>query len=167
MSEDRIREEMAQRDMPPLSEQNVLRVVCKMLFPFIIIFAVYVITHGEIGPGGGFQGGVIMAAAFIMYGLVFGVDQLTDKIPRRVLDILMACGVLLYAGVGLHNLLVGSNFLDYSIMIPGKGKGEPLGMSLVEYGVGITVTTVFMTIYIALTERRFLLRKKEHSQVGD
>ncbi len=167
MSEDRIREEMARRDMPPLSEQNVLRVVCKMLFPFIIIFAVYVITHGEIGPGGGFQGGVIMAAAFIMYGLVFGVDQLTDKIPRRMLDILMACGVLLYAGVGLHNLLVGSNFLDYSIMIPGKGKGEPLGMSLVEYGVGITVTTVFMTIYISLTERRFLLRKREHSQVGD
>lgn len=167
MSEDRIREEMARREMPPLSEQNVLRVVCKMLFPFIIIFAVYVITHGELGPGGGFQGGVIMAAAFIMFGLVFGVDQLTDKIPRRVLDLLMAGGVLLYAGVGLQNLLVGSNFLDYSIMIPGHGKGEPLGMSLVEYGVGITVTTVFITIYICLTERRFLLRKQERPHAGD
>jgi len=167
MSEDRLREEMANRDLPMLSEQNVLRVVCKMLFPFIIIFAVYVITHGELGPGGGFQGGVIMAAAFIMYGLVFGVDALTDKIPPRVLDLLMAGGVLLYAGVGLSNLLLGSNFLDYSIMVAGHGKGEPLGMTLVEYGVGITVTTVFITIYISLTERRFLLRKTERPGVGD
>lgn len=167
MSEDKIRERMAAKEMTPLSEQNVLRVVCKMLFPFILIFALYVISHGELGPGGGFQGGVIMAAAFIMFGLIFGVDKLTDKVSPRVLEIMMAVGVLLYAGVGLQNLLAGSNFLDYTIMGDAPGKTEGLGMTLVEYGVGITVTTVFVTIYISLTERRFLLRKRENAEVGD
>ena len=167
MSEDRIRESMAAKEVVPLSEQNVMRVVAKMLFPFILVFAIYVISHGELGPGGGFQGGVIAAAAFIMYGLVFGVDELTARVSPRVLEIMMAVGVLLYAGVGLQNLLAGSNFLDYTIMGDAPGATEGLGMTLVEWGVGITVTTVFVTIYINLTERRFLLQKRENAEVGD
>lgn len=151
-----------------IEHQSVLRVTCKLLVPFIIMFAIYVITHGELGPGGGFQGGVIMAAAFILYGVVFGVDRLVDRVPRRVTDILMAVGVLLYAGTGLHNLLAGSNFLDYSALNPAHpSEGEALGMTLVEYGVGITVTTVFITIYVAITEPRFLRSTKERLKVSD
>ena len=155
-------------DYPPLSEQTVLRVVCKMLIPFMIIFAVYVVTHGELGPGGGFQGGVIAAAGFIFFGLVFGADKLKERIDPRVVDALMALGVLLYAGVGLWGLLYGSTFLDYGTLNPAHPKeGEPRGMSLVEYGVGLTVTTVFITIYGQLTEPRFLLKKLENDEVGD
>ena len=50
----------------------ILRVSVKMLTPLIVLFAIYVQTHGEYGPGGGFQAGVILAAAVIVYGLVFG-----------------------------------------------------------------------------------------------
>ena len=151
-----------------IEHQSVLRVTCKLLIPFIVIFAVYVITHGEIGPGGGFQGGVIMAAAFILYGVVFGADRLVERVPRRVTDVLMAVGVLLYAGVGLHNMLAGSNFLDYSALNPEHpSDGEALGMTLVEYGVGITVTTVFITLYVAITEPRFLRSKRERLKVSD
>ena len=151
-----------------IEHQSVLRVTCKLLIPFIIIFAVYVITHGEIGPGGGFQGGVIMAAAFILYGVVFGADRLVERVPRRVTDVLRAVGVLLYAGVGLHNLLAGSNFLVYSALNPAHpSDGEALGMTLVEYGVGITVTTVFITLYVAITGPRFLRSKRERLKVSD
>jgi multicomponent Na+:H+ antiporter subunit B len=151
-----------------IEHQSVLRVSCKLLVPFIIMFAVYVITHGELGPGGGFQGGVIMAAAFIFYGLVFGASRLVERIPSRVTDFLMAAGVLLYAGVGLHNLLSGSNFLDYSALNPAHpSEGEALGMTLVEYGVGITVTSVFITIYVTITEPRFMRSKRENVKVTD
>lgn len=136
-----------------MSDQTLLRVMAKMLFPFILVFGVYVITHGELGPGGGFQGGVILASAFILYGLIFGAEELERKIPRRVTDALMALGALLYAGTGLSNVWLGSNFLDYAILNPeDPGGGEALGMMLVEYGVGITVCSVMVTIYTHVTE---------------
>ncbi|MEE9386753.1 MAG: Na(+)/H(+) antiporter subunit B [Nannocystaceae bacterium] len=136
-----------------MQEQMLPRVVCKMLFPFIIVFALYVITHGELGPGGGFQGGVILAAAFIVYGLIFGADELKRRVPPAVTDALMAGGVLLYAGTGLATLLLGGNFLDYSRLNPGNpGDAEALGMTLVEYGVGCTVASVMITLFTQITE---------------
>lgn len=143
-----------ERRVHSMKDQVVLRVTCKMLFPFIIIFAVYVITHGEIGPGGGFQGGVILAAAFIFYGLVFGVNELLKRIPQGLIDAGMALGVLLYAGTGLATVFRGGAFLDYSMINPGHpGDAEAIGMTLVEYGVGITVTCVMINVYVQITER--------------
>lgn len=138
-----------------MSDQHVLRVVCKMLFPFIIVYALYVITHGELGPGGGFQGGVILGAAFIFYGMVFGATALEKLVPPRLTDSLMAVGVLLYAGTGAQALFAGGNFLDYSMLPPEHASdAEALGMTLVEYGVGITVASVMITIYTQITQRR-------------
>ena len=51
----------------------VLRVIAKMLIPFILLFGLYVQFHGDFGPGGGFQAGVIIAAAFILHSLIFGL----------------------------------------------------------------------------------------------
>ena len=53
----------------------ILRVVAKLLIPFILLFALYVQFHGDFGPGGGFQAGVILAAAVIFYGLIFGLAR--------------------------------------------------------------------------------------------
>ncbi len=147
--------------MKNMEDQVVLRVFSKIMIPFIIIFGFYVITHGELGPGGGFQGGVILASAFILYGLVFGKDQLAEAAPPRVVEGLAAFGVLLYSGVGAWCLLAGGNFLDYSYIIPPAegaviphldGGAEIWGMILVEYGVGITVCTVMITVYNMITE---------------
>lgn len=141
-------------DPSSMHGQTFLRVVAKMLFPFILVFGVYVITHGELGPGGGFQGGVILAAAFILYGMIFGADELVRRVPARVTDTAMAIGVLMYAGTGLHNMLGGGAFLDYTILGPDDpGGAEALGMTLVEYGVGITVCSVMITVYTQICER--------------
>lgn len=135
-------------------DQVVLRVVAKIMIPFIIIFGLYVITHGDFGPGGGFQGGVILASAFILYGLVYGKQRLAEAIPPRVVEVVAACGVLLYAGVGLYGLLAGGNFLDYSYIKPHDPRaGEAWGIILVEYGVGLTVTAVMLIIYNMISER--------------
>jgi multicomponent Na+:H+ antiporter subunit B len=136
-----------------MNEHVIIRVAAKLLFPFFLILGIYVVTHGEISPGGGFQGGVILAAAFILYGLVYGTDALNARVPRPLVDALMALGALMYAGTGFVALLLGSNFLDYSMMnLDDPGAAEALGMSLVEYGVTITVFSVMLTIFTHITE---------------
>ncbi len=145
-----------------MSQQTLVRVVAKLTIPFILVMGVYVILHGELGPGGGFQGGVILAAGLILYGLVFGADELRQRIPTVVLDSCMALGALIYAGTGLACLFAGGTFLDYGMLMPeSAGDGEALGMTLVEYGVGITVASVMTTIYLMISERRTTLRRGE------
>lgn len=132
---------------------QVLRVAAKMLIPLIMMFALYVQFHGETGPGGGFQAGVIFAASFVLYALVFGVGAARAVAPDRVLRILMGSGVLLYAGTGLASLLAGGNFLDYNVLAQSRLEGQHLGIFLIELGVGITVATVMIVIFFAFAAR--------------
>ncbi|HIG29336.1 MAG TPA: Na(+)/H(+) antiporter subunit B [Verrucomicrobiales bacterium] len=142
-----------------MKDQVVLRVVCKITIPFILLFGLYVITHGELGPGGGFQGGVIVAASFILYCLIFGKKQGSRVLPERVTECLAGFGVLLYAGTGITTMFLQGRFLDYEVLwrrgiIPetGGGLGEVIGVTLVEYGVGITVASVMIIIFNMITE---------------
>lgn len=125
----------------------VLRVVAKLLIPFILLFALYVQFHGDFGPGGGFQAGVIFASAFILYGLIYGLDAAERLIPSGVLRIGIAAGVLIYGGVGVAGLLMGGNFLNYSVFGHDPAHGQHLGIFLVEFGVGTTVFAVMTTIF--------------------
>ncbi|MDH3596678.1 MAG: Na(+)/H(+) antiporter subunit B [Rhodospirillales bacterium] len=125
----------------------VLRVIAKLLIPFILVFALYVQFHGDYGPGGGFQAGVIFAAGFILYGLIFGLDQVRKVVPPAVVEVLVAAGVLLYAGVGVASLLLGGNYLDYGVLRHDPVHGQHLGILLIEFGVGTTVAAVMITIF--------------------
>jgi len=131
----------------------VLRIAAKMLIPLILMFGLYVLFHGESGPGGGFQAGIIFAAAFILYALVFGMDAARSVVPEQVLRALAALGLLLYYGVGLAALFAGGNFLDYSVLAEDSISGQHLGIFLVEFGIGITVASVMVTIFFAFAER--------------
>lgn len=145
-----------------MSQQTLLRIIAKMMIPFILVFGVYVILHGELGPGGGFQGGVIVASGFILYGIVFGADELRARISPKLVDAGMVLGALFFASVGLASMFNGGNFLDYGMLKPhAAGDGEALGMSLVEYGVGLTVASVMVTIYLMISERRATIRPGE------
>lgn len=127
----------------------VLRVVSKALIPYVILMAFYVQFHGDFGPGGGFQAGVIMAAGFVVYALIFGLQDTRRVAPQRVVEIGMASGVLLYAGVGLLAMLSGGNFLDYSVLAHDPHHGQHWGIFFVELGVGITVSFVMLGIFYA------------------
>ena len=132
----------------------ILRFLAKYLFPVIALFALYVQFHGDYGPGGGFQAGVIMSVAFIFYALVFGIETTEKVLPIGVLRIMASTGVLIYAGTGVTTLLMGGNFLDYDILSAIPLQGQHIGIMVIEVGVGITVSSVMMMIFYAFTYRR-------------
>jgi len=136
-----------------MTHNLILRVVSKALIPPIIIFALYVQFHGDFGPGGGFQAGVILSAALILYALVFGLDAAEQAIPPTVLRILASLGVLIYAGVGIVTLFLGGNYLEYSVLGSTQVAGQHLGILLVELGVGITVFAVMLIIFFTFADR--------------
>jgi multicomponent Na+:H+ antiporter subunit B len=132
----------------------VLRVIAKLFFPLILLFALYVQFHGDYGPGGGFQAGVIFATGFILYALAFGLGNAQRVIPHRLLRIIMALGVVIYAGVGIESMLLGGKFLEYRVLADDPVAGQQLGILLIELGVGITVTAVILIIYYGFVSRR-------------
>lgn len=125
----------------------VLRVVSKLLMPAILLFALYVQFHGDFGPGGGFQAGVIFAAGVILYGLVFGVEKARSVVSPALVRVSIASGLLLYALVGVVSLLLGGNFLDYGVLAADPLHGQHLGIMLIELGVGITVAAVMISLF--------------------
>ncbi len=143
-----------------MSPHLILRVVSKLLIPIIVVFGLYVQFHGDFGPGGGFQAGVIVAVAIILYALIFGMDEARRAVPPSVVKYGAAFGLLLYAGVGVATLLMdgtgGSvNFLDDDALHPDQSHhtGQHYGILLVEIGVLCTVSSVMLAIFYAFAGR--------------
>lgn len=136
-----------------MRDQLILRVVSKFLIPVIILFALYVQFHGELGPGGGFQAGVIMASALIVHMLVFGIEETQRIAPLPVLRALAALGALIYGGTGVASLLLGANFLDYDVLGPSPVAGQHIGIIVIELGVGITVAATMVLLCFLFVAR--------------
>jgi multicomponent Na+:H+ antiporter subunit B len=132
----------------------VLRVVAKLLMPYILLFALYVQFHGDFGPGGGFQAGVIIAATMLFYGLIYGLPAVQKVMPEPLVESMMAVGVLVYGGVGVAGLLLGGNYLDYFVLSHDTVHGQERGIFWVEVGVAITVSGVMMKIFYMFAARR-------------
>lgn len=138
-----------------LRHHLVPQVVGRLVIPFILLFGFYVQFHGEYGPGGGFQAGAIVAAAVILFALLEGERKALTVLPQSVLTGLSVGGALLYGGVGIVSMLLGGNFLDYSVLADDPVKGQQLGIILIEAGVGITVTGVLLSIFHAYAARSY------------
>lgn len=136
-----------------MTRDMVLRVVAKLLIPFILLFALYVQFHGDFGPGGGFQAGVILAAAMVFYAVVFGLDNARKVLPDRLVEAMIAAGVLLYLAVGFAGLLLGGNFLDYFVLAADPVAGQHRGIFWIEAGVAVTVSGVMLKVFYLFAGR--------------
>ncbi|MBK6629794.1 MAG: Na(+)/H(+) antiporter subunit B [Betaproteobacteria bacterium] len=136
-----------------MKRDMVLRVVAKLLIPFILLFAIYVQFHGDFGPGGGFQAGVILAAAMVFYAMIYGLDNARRVLPDWLVESMLAAGVLLYLGVGFAGLLLGGNFLDYFVLDRDPVAGQHRGVFWIELGVAITVCGVMLKIFYLFAAR--------------
>jgi len=138
-----------------VKEIEVVRIVAaKLLIPFVLLFALYTQFHGDYGPGGGFQAGVIAGAAVILYSLIFGLAAGRRVARPVVLETLTATGVLIYGGTGVVSMLRGGKFLDYGALDAHHPvHGQHLGIMLIELGVGITVASVMIMIFFTFASR--------------
>ena len=132
-----------------MGDNVVIKIISTLMIPLILIFGLYVQFHGEYSAGGGFQAGVILAASFILYDLVFSNENFGFKLSTDVILNFIATGVALYVLVGIFGLLYGGNFLDYSSLSLSNdtSSGQKIGIFLVEIGVGLTVSGVMVLIY--------------------
>jgi multicomponent Na+:H+ antiporter subunit B len=133
---------------------TILRVVSKLTIPFIFIFGLYVQLHGDFGPGGGFQAGIILAAGVILYAIIYGLSAAQRAVPKRLVEFLVPLGVLIYAGVGVWSIVTGANYLDYNLLSHGDAiHGQHWGIFLVEIGVLVTVASTMIAIFYAFAGR--------------
>jgi multicomponent Na+:H+ antiporter subunit B len=136
-----------------MKQDLILRVISKLLIPFILLFALYVQFHGDFGPGGGFQAGVILASAVVFYALIQGLPATGKLVPEPLVESLMALGVLIYGGVGVAGMLLGGNFLDYFVLDTNSVHGQHRGIFWVEMGVAVTVAGVMLKIFYMFADR--------------
>jgi multicomponent Na+:H+ antiporter subunit B len=136
-----------------MSGNLILRIGTKLILPFIVLFALYVQFHGDYGPGGGFQAGVIAAAAVVLMTITFGLTAAKRIAPPWLVERMVPLGVLIYAGTGIGGPLMGKNYLDYSVFSSDPAHGHEIGIFLVETGVLVTVAGVMIAIFYAFVER--------------
>jgi multicomponent Na+:H+ antiporter subunit B len=136
-----------------VKREPVLRVVGKLLIPYMLVFALYVQFHGDFGPGGGFQAGVITAAAVIFYALIFGLPAARRLVPEALVETLVAAGAFLYMAVGFAGLVLGGNYLDYFVLDPDPVAGQHRGIFWVEVGVLVTVSGVMLKVFYMFAGR--------------
>lgn len=138
--------------MTKQSDDVIVKTLSRLLIPFMQIYALYVIAHGHYSPGGGFQGGVILAASLILLVITYGLDNTLRRMNEKLNVIMCSGGVFIYAGIGVLCLILGGNFLDYAKLSPVLGVGiaqaRSLGILGVEVGVGMAVMAVMVSIFL-------------------
>ena len=136
------------------TDSLIIRQASRIMVPFMQLFALYVISHGHYSPGGGFQGGVILAASIILLCISFDLKHVLQYWTEKKIMLLTALGVLIFASVGLACTLMGGEYLNYGMLdsvLPGdKAHARSHGILLVEIGVGMTVMFSMIGIYINL-----------------
>ena len=139
----------------------ILKVCTKVLFTPIILFGLYVQFHGDFGPGGGFQAGVIVAAAFILYAMVFSLKDCKKIMPPNLNFFLLVLGAFLYGFVGIVGLILGDPYLSYDVLGLTKQSGQHIGILLVEFGVGLTVCNVMICLFYSFANFDFGKNKND------
>ncbi len=137
-----------------MKNQIIPRVIAKLFIPLILLFALYVQFHGDFGPGGGFQAGVIFAAGFVLYTLIYGLNEAQRVARPAVVEIVIAAGLLLFACTGVVGMMKGGRYLDYGVLGSDPVGGQHLGILLIELGVGITVASVIIGVFFAFVGRK-------------
>ena len=134
-----------------MDEQVTIGTIVRMIIPFIQLFGLYVLAHGELGPGGGFQAGVILASSIILYAIVFGRENARKRVNEKITAILSSAGVLIYAGIGIACMVAGGAYLEYSKLPMGSEKfAAHIGIYGIEIGIGIAVAMAVITIYFEM-----------------
>jgi multicomponent Na+:H+ antiporter subunit B len=131
-------------------ESPIVLLGSRLLSPYIMLFGLYVIFHGHYSPGGGFQGGTLLAASLLLIRISSGRSIANIQFSEYLSTPLAVIGVLIYFGTGLVAIFAGGYFLDYGqLPIPGLDPADLRywGILIIEVGIGIAVMAILVSIY--------------------
>lgn len=137
-------------------EDLIVRYISRIILPFVQLYGLYVVLHGHLSPGGGFSGGAIIGASMILYVLSFNLDAGSKKLSHDASTVLESGGALIFAGMGLFAVLLGTNFLGNKVAgipvgIPGNLFSSGAIM-IITFGVGMKVASTMITLFYSLIE---------------
>lgn len=142
---------MSVDDQPGLYvESTIIMTTVRVVAPFVLTFALFIMFHGADSPGGGFQGGVIAGSVVMMLAFAFGIESTRRWLDVRVVAALASGGVLVFAAVGLGSILLGGQFLQYTEYTPFISKASKYGIEVVELGIGGIVASVAIGLFFLL-----------------
>ncbi|MBN1869750.1 MAG: hypothetical protein JW847_04140 [Candidatus Omnitrophica bacterium] len=139
----------------------IVKTITRLTVGFIILYGIYIISHGHVSPGGGFAGGVIIALSFIHLMLAYGKEETLKRLPHNAASILESIGALLFLMIAVLGFTGGSFFLNF---IP---KGEPFRLfsagiiPLCNVAISFKVSAGLFAIFVALVLLKLDTEKKE------
>ena len=148
------------RRVPPVSD--AVRAITLGLLGSTVLFGVYLVVHGQLSPGGGFQGGLAIATAWVLIYLADEVDTFRRLTPEPVLDTVEAAGAASFVLVGLAGLLFGGALLKNIVPLGRPGALLSGGTILVlNVAVGVAVTAAFLSVFVIFLRQTFLVREPD------
>jgi len=140
---------------------KIVRTAANQLILFILIFGLYVIAHGHLTPGGGFQGGAVVVSGIAMLLVAFNAKELKKSLRERVLSVMESTGALIFAALAFAGL--GTVFF-YNFLVRSPIFGDipsPLGSNpgnfwtagfipLMNFAVGLKVIAGLSAVVLAL-----------------
>lgn len=153
---------------------KIVRTITNLIYGFIIIFGFYVIAHGHLTPGGGFQGGAVVASAFALLLVSYGGLSTKKFLKKDLLSLMESCGltmfiILAFLGLGItffYNFLAnsGSWFGDIAVIGINPGNMNTAGViPLMNIAVGLEVLSALGVIIIIMAGAAEFTKKKENS----
>lgn len=131
-------------------ESPIVLLGSRLLSSYIMLFGLYVIFHGHYSPGGGFQGGTLLAASLLLIRISSGIHISRIQFREYLTTPVAVIGIIIYFGVGLIAILAGGYFLDYELLpIPGLDPPDLRywGILIIEFGIGLTVMAVLVSLF--------------------
>ena len=163
-----------------MSEMSkIVRTIAAIVFPFIMIYGLYVIAHGHLTPGGGFQGGAIVASACALLLVAYGSMWTMRRIGEKRLSVFESIGAfffialallgLFFGAVFFNNFLAGSSFLFGDIPMVGSNPGDMNTggvLPLMNFAVGIKVVAGLFVIILVMAYASNHMEKKRGEKQG-
>lgn len=144
-------------DVVNFGEDVTVRSVAKLLIPIIFVFGIYILLNGHLSPGGGFSGGAILGAGFIIYAMVFGEERASHVLSAKKIRILTMCSLGFYCVAKSYSFFTGNEFNRVESVIGTGTPGDILSAGLIlplNIAVGIVVTCTMYSFYMLFKRGR-------------
>jgi len=138
--------------MELMNDDLIVRTITRLMVPFLLLFGSYVLLHGHVGAGGGFQAGIIITSAIIFAAIAGNIQEVHSILTYQNLFLFGALGSIGIVIIGILGIVTGGNFFQYSpLPLPFDiATIHAIAITCVEIGIGIAVMGMMFLIFLAV-----------------